>query len=190
MRRSVVILMTGTIAATLMIAQPGPGSDVAQGLADENRREGTIRSIMVVKSQILPLLLRWTTAPPGDVDETSLRIGLCDAFGELRANEAIPFLVTSIGLSRRNRVDRWVKLPQAVLEDLPAVAALVRIGPDSVSPIIDATRGSMTFHERLAAIFALSQIKGPLASQFLVVARNQAALEGYWADQGVKSNSK
>ena len=117
---------------------------------------------------------------------TSREVGLADAFGRLRTRDAIPFLIANITLQRGlfYRADIWMKTPQVVEGALPAVAALIRIGPEASRSLIRKFP-TLSAEDRLAAIFVVSRISGvPEAQDFLNSVIGGARLEAFWAGEG------
>jgi hypothetical protein len=107
--------------------------------------------------------------PPG-LNRTELFIGLADVFGELRTKEAIPFLIQNISLARWVRTNIWMKEPDVVQGHLPAVGALIKIGPEASKALVDIDWISKSWDDNLAAIFVVSQIGDPEGRPFLVTA--------------------
>jgi hypothetical protein len=151
-----------TIALSAVHAQSIGDDRLAHDLADETTRQAAVASIVSVGRDEIPLLLRWAETLPARVDEEQMRIGLADAFGELCANDAIPFLIRNISLRRTGVVDLspWLKTPEHVIETFPAVAALIKIGPEASRALIRAWTGPMKAEDRVAAIFVVSRLKG------------------------------
>jgi hypothetical protein len=123
------------------------------------------------------------------VEKGALYIGLADVFGQLKTKEAIPFLVKNIGLQRGfSAPNIWMKTPQVVQERLPAVTALIRIGPEASRFLIDTFWTQLQPQDRLAAIFVVSRISGvPEAKEFLSTVLGQANMERHWAEEGLKT---
>jgi hypothetical protein len=138
--------------------------DLARELASPDKRKGAIAELLPDGKGRIPALLSWIQSPPADVDEYELRVGLADAFGQLKQEEAIPFLIRCLKL-RRVVVDFFPFLKaEAVIEDtFPVVSALIKIGPEgskaamhaytSRAPLLDA-------EERLCAIVVVSHVRG------------------------------
>jgi hypothetical protein len=120
-----------------------------------------------------------------------LYVGLADVFGTLKTAEAIPFLIKNISLDRTRAVNTWLKTPEIIEERLPAVGALVKIGPEACKALIRATWKPMLHEDRLAAIFAVSRItsqyKIPEAREFLSSVLASATLERYTAEEGLRN---
>ena len=176
-----------SIAFSCMLgfAQQPSDLELARSLAKESTRQAVVARI--TNSEI-PLLLAWTKVPPAQVDESGLYIGLADAFGQLKAKEAIPFLIKNITLQRwLASPNTWMKTPQVIEERMPAVAALIRIGPEAAKTLIDTPGECITAENRLAAIFVVSRIKDvPEARTFLIQALGEANVQRFWAEDGLK----
>jgi hypothetical protein len=178
------VLLISCVAAT---AQVISDQELPNRLANEATRRAAVDLIVASGMDKLPLLLSWTRNPPADINENELYVGLADAFGRLRAKEAIPFLIKNISIQRWHDVNTWLKTPSVIEERLPAVAALIQIGPEASKALIRASWEAMVAEDRLAAIFVISQVKGvPEARAFLSSALAEASLERYWAEEGLK----
>jgi predicted benzoate:H+ symporter BenE len=161
---------------------------LAESLANESTRQHAITSLVASGSSKVPILLAWTTTPPKGVLLCSLYDGLADAFGEMKTKEAVPFLIKNIGIYRSCGVSLspWLKAPALIEWNLPAVGALVKVGPDASRALI-AAFPNMTEEDRVAAVFVVSQIKGvPEARPFLESMLGHANRESYWAEEGIK----
>jgi hypothetical protein len=172
-------------------SQETGGSELAQLLADSKTRESTVQMIVGDGTRRIPLLLSWARRPPAGVDSCSLYIGLADVFGRLKTRDSIPFLIKNIGSLRRTcDVDLapWLKAPETIEEMLPAMGALIQIGPEAARALIRASEGPMRTTDRRAAIFAVAHIKGaPEAYAFLSSVVAEAAQERHWAEEGLSS---
>ena len=86
----------------------------------------------------LPLLLSWSRNPPPDINPFYLNLGLIQAFDKLRAKEAIPFLVQNLSadISGLREGNIWMKADAVVDARLPALHALVIMGPDASAALI------------------------------------------------------
>ena len=181
---ALIILMAGWSA----VAQNFPEAPLARLLANEDTRATAISEIVKDGPRIVPTLLSWARIRLSNSEETGLYVGLADAFGKLKSKEAIPFLIAHIGLQRwLPSPNTWMKTPQVAEERLPAVSALIQIGPEASRALIRANWKELNPEERLAAILVLSQIKGvPEARGFLASLLGQANLERHWAEVGLK----
>jgi len=161
---------------------------LAIALANDATQKAAVASIVASGKRKIPLLLAWTLRPPRGVPECGLFGGLADAFGELRVREAIPFLVKHLGTLRSCGVSLapWLKVPEVVEWSLPAVGALIEIGPDGSMAAMSAFPGMVSEEDRMAAIFVVSRVKGvPGARHFLSSVAEKADREHYWASQGI-----
>jgi len=159
--------------------------DLARSLADPGTRQGAIAIILASGNSKVRLLLSWSRNPPSEVDETELDVGLAQAFGQLRTKEAIPFLIKNINLKRFVGNDAWTRAPEVIEGWMPAVAALIQIGPESSKALIRAW-DRMSPDDRLGAIFVVSRIKGvPEARAFLLSALGEANMQRRRAEEGL-----
>jgi hypothetical protein len=143
--------------------------ELASMLARERTRRRAIAEIRDSGGAKIPLLLSWALTPPADVDGDDLKVGLADAFGQLKVSKAIPFLIGNICL-RRSVVDLqpWLKVDSVILRSFPSIAALIEIGPDASRELMKALKEPMRPEDRLAAIFVISHISDvPEALPFL-----------------------
>jgi hypothetical protein len=184
MSRAWIIILMIAVCRPLF-GQSTTDQDLARGLASD-ARQATVAEVVSSGGAKVGLLLSWTQTPPPHVKRDRLYVGLADVFGQLKTKEAIPFLIKNITLQRWLEANTWLKSAEVIEERLPAVAALVLIGPEASKALIRASWGPMTSEERLATIFAVSRIQDPEARDFLVSALAQANLEGIWAQQGLK----
>lgn len=164
--------------------------DLARLLTTEAGRSQAAAFVAASRQERVPLLLGLTRATPDGVDEHDLRVGLADVFAQLRASEAISFLVRTIALHRVESINLapWLKTAESIKLSFPSLAALISIGPDASRAVIRAYEGPMTPEERLAAIFVVSQVRNvPEAKAFLNRAQGQDNMERYFAEEGVKA---
>jgi hypothetical protein len=187
MNLSVLLTVVGTIACVPVAAQVTSDQELARQLANESTRQDAVDKIAASGADRVPVLLSWTRMPPAQVNIYQLYVGLADVFGRLRTREAIPFLIENISLRRGIEAPPWTKMPQVVEDRLPAVGALIRIGPDASMALIRTSWETARAEERLAAIFVVSQVKDvPEARGFLVAILGEANLERFWAEEGLK----
>jgi hypothetical protein len=125
--------------------------------------------------------------PPAQVDEYELFLGLADAFGRLKTEAAIPFLIKHINIQRGLAAPNiWMKTGEVIQQRMPAIGALIQIGPPASKALIG-TWPPRQEEDRLATIFVVSQISGvPEARGFLASAMGEANLEHHWAGEGLK----
>lgn len=185
--------LAGMAASATAWGQGRSSRELAQLLANDGTRQSAIAQIKALGNDVLPVLLAWAQNPPGQLDEDGLYIGLADAFGELRAAQAIPFLRKNITLRRTRYVDLnpWLKSPEVIETTFPAIAALIKIGPEAAKDLVTAARGPLTMEDRLAFIFVIARISRtadvPEARGFLVLASSEANQERYWAQEGLNA---
>jgi hypothetical protein len=179
--------MKPAVALCLLIAPLAFGQDLATRLATPELRDGAVKEIAAAGGRDLPLLLKWSETPPRGVEEWALRVGLADAFGALRAKDAIPFLIKNVGLERYFvRQAFWTKADSVIERTLPAVAALIAIGPAGSAALIAAPWANMSPPEHIAAIYAVSKIADPAARDFLM-SIDAAGLERSYVEEGLKA---
>jgi hypothetical protein len=179
----------------LASAQGGRDQELARLLADIATQQTAVDRIVASGNEKVSLLISWTRTPPVDLDEFHtyiFRSGLAEVFGRLKTKEAIPFLVQNIGLKRWPLVGPvFTKAPEVVYDRMPAVAALIRIGPDALRALTDAPYRPSTLEDRLAVIFVVSRVAATMpdkdgARQFLTSALRNANLERFWAEECLK----
>lgn len=185
LRASVGIAMV--MGCVVVSAQEASDQELARLLANDSTRQSAVDKIVAAGGAKVPLLMSWTRTSPAQVEERGLYIGLADAFRELKTKEAIPFLIKNISLHRWHDVNIWLKTGQVIEERLPAVAALVRIGPAAAKALIAGFSKPMVAEDRLAAVFAVSRIADPEARAFLSSALGEANVQRYWAEQGLQA---
>jgi hypothetical protein len=186
---SAVVAICAIAAALFGRASTQRASDraLANALANDATQQAAIASIVTSEPRKVLLLLSWTQKPPNDIPGCALYGGLAQAFGELKTKEAIPFLIKYISLYRSCGVSLgpWLKAPEIIEWNLPAVGALVKIGPDASKAVIAAFR-SMPDEDRLPAIFVVSQVKGvPESRVFLESVLGRTNGERRWAQEGL-----
>ncbi len=159
--------------------------ELARRLADPSTRAAASDEIVRSGANV-PALLRLAERPPASVNRTELLVSLADIFGRLRTKEAIPFLIQNIGVARWVRPNIWGKTSDVIEGNLPAAAALIKIGPEACKALIDIDWMSKPWEDNLAAIFVVSQIGDPEGRPLLVTAIARANLERYQAEQGLK----
>jgi hypothetical protein len=165
--------------------------ELARLLANASSRQAAVATITASGNAKLPLLLSWIRKTPSQVDENELYIGMADAFGELKSREAIPFLIKNISLSRYLTATNWLKTASVLEDQLPAVRALIKIGPHASRALMRANTEPMFAEDRLYSIFAISQIEGvPEARDFLSSASGLANVERYWASEALNRLEK
>ena len=121
------------------------------------------------------------------MERIGLYIGMAEAFGRLKTRDAIPFLVKNITLQYWPASPSvWMKTPEVVRSRLPAVAALVQIGPDAAAALIRTRWVGLSSEERLAVILVVSRApETPESQSFLLTVLGEANLQRYWAEDGL-----
>jgi hypothetical protein len=191
---------TSTLLAVIVSCAPGFGQDpdaldLARLLAHPDTQQAAIRRA-ISSGDKLQVLLSLAKAPPAQLDDLELTVlndGLADIFGILKAEDAIPFLVRNMGNQRFPPVGGviWSKPLDLIKERLPALAALINIGPAAANAIMRASPWDMGPEQRLAAIIGVSEIayqmKDPHEERtFLRGMLAQANQERIWAQEGLK----
>ena len=171
---------------TFVLAQYPFPADLARELSEAKTRRLAIDQIVASPATSLPLLLSWVNDPPPGVPARGLVIGLADAFGRLKAKEAIPFLVEHIGLKRYLEVLEWVPDEEEMERRLPAAAALIRIGPEALDPLIQAAWQISDWQARRALFFLLARIASPERRDSLETIRGQLQAEMHWVEKALR----
>jgi hypothetical protein len=185
MTASILFLVVTGVTSTAS-AQNVRDVDLARRLADPGTRADAIAGIVTSEPGNIQRLLSFGEAPPPHLNRTELFIGLAELFGQLRTKEAIPFLIKNISLARWVRPNIWSKTPHSVEEHLPAVAALIAIGPEASRALTSLEWLHMTVEDHLAAIFVISRIGDPASKAFLLSAVAEAGMERSYAEEGLK----
>lgn len=186
MRQSLLI---STIFCMVVSAQVPNALGLARQLANESTRQNAIAAIVASGNETVPLLLSLTKKPPAQLNQHALFVGLADAFGQLKAKEAIPFLIKNIGLDREliREPNISMKTAEVIKGRMPAVAALIQIGPAASQALIG-TWQKIDRDDELWAIFVVSQIRGvPKAREFLSSVLGEANMERSFAEDGLKA---
>jgi hypothetical protein len=179
---------SAAIAFVLLGVQFMRAQDLASRLSTPRLRDAAVASIADSGDRNLALLLSWSESPPPGVNPIYLNIGLAQAFGKLRAKEAIPFLIKNITLDVTGLSDNiWMKEDSVVGERLPAAAALVAIGPDASKALVATSWDRMRPDEHMAAVFVISRIADPAARGFLTSLRTTDAREARYVKEGLKA---
>jgi len=187
MNRLASVIALSLSCSSIIFSQDFSDEELARLLASEKTRVMTIQTLVTSGRSRIPLLLSWTERPPTGIDRMALYIGLCDAFGELRVIEAIPFLISHMSLRRvQMRPNIWEKEETAIEEHLVAAGALIKIGAAASNALIAIPLEQRQPVDRLTSIFIIARIGDPGARDFLASTRAQAILENYFAEQGLK----
>jgi hypothetical protein len=171
-----------------LVAQTIVNTDLARLLASEEGREDAIAFVSASPNDRIPLLLELTKRSGADADGHDLLVGLADAFGKLKVERAIPFLLKNLTLPRDQFIDLkpWMKTDYVIVQAFPSIAAMISIGPDASRAIMHAYGQAMTNEDRLASIFVVAHIPGvPEAKIFLRRVSLQASQERFFAQEGL-----
>jgi len=162
---------------------------LARRLAHDWTRQAAVDEAAASGDAMTPLLLSWAENPPDGIMARFLDVGLADAFGRMKTEAAVPFLVRVIDLDRSiGSFAPWIKSAENIEAAYPAAAALIRIGPAGARAVIKAADGPMTREQRRLAIFVVARTKGvPEARLFLTQALAWANSEREWAEIGLKA---
>jgi hypothetical protein len=156
-------------------------------LADPAFRAEAVEEVAARGEAAGRVLMRWTDATPEGVEARELKVGLADAFGRLRYEPAIPFLMRYLDLERwrMTRLNKWMKTAAVVRETLPAADALIRIGPAALRPLADAVNTGLEPELRLIVVFVVSEMRTPAAAGWLRTMRALAEQEKRFAEAGM-----
>ena len=195
MNVSTLTLIAAAVSCVAALGQDADDLTLARLLAHQDTQQAAVRSVTNAGDRVR-VLLSWTKAPPtqlNDLELTVLDDGLADIFGMLKTEDAIPFLLKNIGRQRFPPSGGviWTKPLAFMEEQMPAMAALIKIGPPAAKAIIQASPWDMGHAERLAAIVAVSEIayqmKDPQQElTFLRGMLAQANGERRFAEEGLK----
>lgn len=173
--------------------------ELARRLLDDSTRAGAIAGIAASGIPRVPVLLKWTHKPPiriDDFDRYRLNTALAEIFGRLRAQEAIPFLIQNITLQNWPLApNTWMKTPEVIEQRMPAIEALIQIGPKAYDALIHIPWYRSEPEERLAAILVVSKLAVGMsdhseAREFLASMAGQANMQRFWAEDGLKRLDK
>jgi hypothetical protein len=184
MLKSFVVAAIALASFRPVLSQETSRLHLAHLLTSDESREGAIHNIA---ASSLPQLLSLAADPPAQVEKYQLYLGLAEAFGKLRATEAIPFLIRHITLQHwPDSPNTMMKTADVIKSRMPAVAALIETGSPATKALIRSIE-RMPPQERLCAIFVISQdADTPEARQFLTSIVGQANLELHWAQVGLR----
>ena len=90
-----------------------------------------------------------------------------------------------------SRPNIWMKTPESIQTQMPAVAALIRIGPDACKAVISASDTLGSIEDRLAAVLVVSQVAATMKNPdeeraFLGSTLGEANLLRSWAEKGLQ----
>jgi hypothetical protein len=147
------IALAALVLGTVAFRSEASDRALATALSNDATEESAVASIAASGRAKIRLLLSWATKPPGYVPQCGLFGGLADAFGELKVKEAVPYLVKNIGVYRSCGVSLapWLKAPSVIQWNLPAVGALVKVGPDASRAVMAAFSAMESEEVRRAA---------------------------------------
>jgi HEAT repeat protein len=176
-----------TICRFAAPAQVDPTRELARDLAAPAKRDATVARVVELGRGQVPLLLSLAGNPPPDIDVIELDIGLSKAFGKLKVKEAIPFLIRNINIAQKYPSNVWTRAPESILARLPAVVALIQIGPEASKALMESPWGGLNSDDRLAAIFVVSRISGvPDARGFILSALGEANMQRVRSEEGLR----
>jgi len=183
------------VTITIQVSAQDPNDlTLARQFASEYTQKDAVESVVASGRDKIPVLLAWTSKPPISLDEIQLMVfqaGLADAFGALQAQEAIPFLMTNITMPRSAfSLPPW-RSPDTAIKGVPAVAALIRIGPEALRAIVEAPYQPLGIDERFARIVVVSRIAAAIqdktkAIQYLRRAADEGRLQSSWAAEALQ----
>ena len=182
MTRLIRLQAVALVLATGILGGPPP--DLANRLANANSRSQAVKEAIASGNEVLPILLELSRRPPANLDKWELFVGIADAFGAMRAIEGTEFLVDNIGLRRHMLLEPWMKTPEIMEERLPAAAALIRIGPKSLTPLMD-RYFRMEPEPRRICLFVIGRIHDPTTRTFLESIITVANAELSWAQKAL-----
>ena len=167
----------------------GPHNALLRSLADPTKRSATVELVKNIGAEATPVLIRWSRTTPEGVDVHHFKVGLADAFGALRAPEAVPFLVDNLLLSRTINGNHWMKSERVIERRLPAVGALVAIGPRASEYLIARFQSISDPEARARAVFVVARIADGASEPFLkaLAAAGTNGLEKRYAQRGLAS---
>jgi hypothetical protein len=188
----IVTKVSIAISACLLsaYAQSGQRDPFAVRLVNPDTRQETLDEIRQNRDKVLPRLLAWAKELPSgfnEFEQRDLQIIMAEIFGNLRVEEAIPFLIANISLDKGPMTNVWGRTPEVIQARLPGVAALIAIGPEAARTLIATPRDRMSPYDRLAAVFVVSRIGGvPGAREYLNSALGEATALHYRAEEGLR----
>jgi hypothetical protein len=181
-----IAIQLSLLAGGIASAAQGDRGGLARLLADQSTRQVTVDSLVNSTDHRAAVLLSLAQTPPPGVNKYALDVGLAETFGRLRTKEAIPFLISNITLQFGGAgPDLLSRDADSIKSGMPAVAALIQIGPEASRALIRAV-WKMHDRDRIAAIFVISQSRSvPEARDALHQIMGQTNVERYWAQQGL-----
>lgn len=169
-----------TAALSCIVASAQPTTSDLSALGDPNRRQQALETFVKAGESGLTMLLSAVKSDGArGVEPFELRVGLAEAFAAIASPKALPFLVANVSIERHRIRDAklWFRSPREIREALPAVDALIKIGPAAIPMLIERYHKENTLDERLAILFVCRTIGGTEASEFLRDALRLTTLE-------------
>ncbi len=192
-------LVTIGTASGLLLAQDLQNRELARRLANDATQRAAVEQVVALGDKKVPLLLSWAKNPPvdlgggfGELDLYSFRGGLADIFGQLKVKDAIPFLIQNISLHRWPSAGVvWMKAPTVIEDRMPAINALIRIGPDALDALLNEPDGPLSSEDRLARLFVVAKIAFTVehnerAREYLNSVLGEVNTERFWAQEGIE----
>lgn len=127
--------------------------------------------------------LRANEADPFELREALVEIS--DICAEKKIAAAIPFLIDHILLDRYHTGFVWMKSEETILARMPAMNALVRIGPVATDALMRSYLSQSSSDHRLALVFVISRIGDVAAKRFLGDVIANANLEAHLAREAL-----
>jgi HEAT repeat protein len=167
-------------------AQVGDRESVARRLsAHENRRA----MVAALDQSFIPTLLEWTKKPPKGVVVWELSAGLAEAFAKFPTAAAIPFLIDNIYVDNLMgaSLNPWQKSDAHIINDFPAVKALLNYGSGARKPLMAKLDGGRYDKvERLAAVFVIARLgRSKESLDFLRSLKTQSEHEEFRRLEGI-----
>lgn len=183
--RYIVVVIAMLTAAR---AQSLSGLELARALSDDATRKAAVADIVAAERGRVPLLLSWANTPPKGVSRIGLNIGMAMVFGSLKVKAAIPFLIKYITLPAGIPTPPWMKTTEVIVDRLPALSALIQIGPDAAEAIMNVGWEHLGAYDRLASLILVSRVgEGQAARDFINRALGEANLQREFATEALRT---
>lgn len=151
------MLVLMTVPNYLLLGQSVSETVVKRRLSDPAARQAFIDSMAASPSTYVPVLVK--LAARRKIDSDQLTVGLVEAFGRLRCEKGIPFLIDRIGVQVSGDPHVWMKTAESIESQYPAIRALRLIGAPAVRPLVEAANSrAWTQFQRLPLAFALARV--------------------------------
>ena len=193
------LLLVAIFAPSVALTQNVEDSGLARLLANGSTRRAAISDIIESHRDKVTVLISWTRTPPkglNDIELYILRGSMAEIFGQSRTKEAIPFLIENITVRPDLQLtpDVWAKGPGAIEERMPAISALIRIGPPAFEATAHWPVEPPRFEDRLAGIYVVSRLAATInekktteeAYMYIRSALAEANLQRSLAEEGMK----